>query len=303
MIRTAISPRFAISTLGRPRDLPGDFTGPRYSPEIRRESNLNAMPRRDTPEAKMPVDLQRALERAGLEAPTRWDDVTASTNGTALAMAADGAPEWTLVGAGHQTAGKGRLGRTWHDRAGEALMVSIVLRPAMAPPDAGLLTLLAGAAWAEAIEEVAPLPVRCGWPNDLLVGPAKVGGILAESSVAPDGSALAHVVIGSGVNLVAPEDMPGAVGLGTDVDPTELLGAFLRSFRRGYHPSAKSFADDVTTRWRTVAATLGRRVLATTTGGGSVEGVAVDLDRSGGLVVETDRGREVVTFGALEHLD
>jgi BirA family transcriptional regulator, biotin operon repressor / biotin---[acetyl-CoA-carboxylase] ligase len=261
------------------------------------------MPRRDTPEAKMPVDLERALELAGLEAPTRWDDVTTSTNGIALAMAADGAPQWTLVGAGHQTAGKGRLGRTWHDRAGEALMVSIVLRPAMAPSDAGLLTLLAGAAWAEAIEEVVRLPVRCRWPNDLLVGPAKVGGILAESAMAPGGSALAHVVIGSGVNLVAPDDVPGAVGLGTDVDPTELLGAFLRSFRRGYHPSAETFADDVTTRWRTVAATLGRRVLATTTDGPSVEGVAVDLDRSGGLVIDTDRGRETVTFGALEHLD
>jgi BirA family transcriptional regulator, biotin operon repressor / biotin---[acetyl-CoA-carboxylase] ligase len=249
------------------------------------------------------VDLERALELAGLRAPTRWDDVTTSTNETALAMAAGGAPEWTLVGAGHQTAGKGRLGRTWHDRAGEALMVSIVLRPAIAPSDAGLLTLLAGAAWAGAIEEVVGRTVRCRWPNDLLVGQAKVGGILAESSVTPGGRSLAHVVIGSGVNLVAPDGVRGAAGLGTGADPTELLGAFLRSFSGGYRSSADSFAVAVTTRWRTVAATLGRRVLATRTDGGSVEGLAVDIDRTGGLVIDTDEGREMVAFGELQHLD
>ena len=60
--------------------------------------------------------LRRALEAVGLTAPVRWDEVTESTNATALAMAAAGTPEWTLVAAGHQTAGRGRQGRAWVDR-------------------------------------------------------------------------------------------------------------------------------------------------------------------------------------------
>ena len=74
------------------------------------------------------VDLERSLRSAGLTAPVRWDEVTGSTNATAAALALQGAPEWTLVGAGHQTQGRGRQGRRWEDEPGGALMVSVVLR-------------------------------------------------------------------------------------------------------------------------------------------------------------------------------
>ena len=75
-------------------------------------------------------DLERALAGAGLAAPVRADEVTGSTNATALAMAGEGAPEWTLVAAGHQTDGRGRRGRSWTDREGSSLICSFVLRPA-----------------------------------------------------------------------------------------------------------------------------------------------------------------------------
>ena len=68
------------------------------------------------------VDLERAFADLGLDAPVRFDEVTGSTNATALEMAEAGAPEWTLVAAAHQTAGGGPLGRWWTDRAGAALM-------------------------------------------------------------------------------------------------------------------------------------------------------------------------------------
>jgi BirA family biotin operon repressor/biotin-[acetyl-CoA-carboxylase] ligase len=248
------------------------------------------------------VDLERALRDAGLAAPARWLEVTGSTNAAAMAMADEGAPEWTLVGAGHQTRGRGRLGRTWHDRAGGSLMTSIVLRPPLAPADAGILTLLAGAAWAEAASEVAALPVRCRWPNDLMLGDDKLGGILAEASVAADGS-VRHVVIGSGVNLSPPTEADGAAGLGGDVDATVLLTAFLRALRTGYRPGDTRFADGVTTRWRNVSATLGRTVRATRVDGVAVEGRATDVDAGGSLLVETDAGLQTVTFGDLHHLD
>jgi len=91
-------------------------------------------------------DLIAALAAIRVSAPVRADEVTGSTNASALAMAEDGAPAWTLVAAGHQTDGRGRLGRTWTDVPGRAVLVSVVLRPALPPARLGLLSLAAGAA-------------------------------------------------------------------------------------------------------------------------------------------------------------
>ncbi len=245
-------------------------------------------------------ELERALAAAGLHAPVRFEEVTGSTNATALALADQGAVEWTLVAAGHQTAGRGRMGRTWVDRPGEALMCSFVLRPAtLDPAAAGLIPLLAGAAMAEAAAEVSGADVRCTWPNDLLLAGGKVGGILVESAV-EDGR-LRHVVVGAGVNLSAPPDVPDATDLG-GVDPAVLLTAFLRAFRDGYVPDHPGFAERVRARWRERSATLDTDVEAIDHDGSAIRGRAVDVDERGALVIETDRGVVVVTSGEVRHL-
>jgi BirA family biotin operon repressor/biotin-[acetyl-CoA-carboxylase] ligase len=205
--------------------------------------------------------LRRALGAAGLTAPVRWDEVTESTNATAVAMAAEGAPEWTLVGAGHQTAGRGRLGRPWVDRPGGALMCSVVLRPAWDLERLGLVSLAAGVAMAEAASELSGREVRCKWPNDLMVGESKVGGILGEAGIA--GGHVDHVVVGVGVNLDVPDEVPGAGAIGR-VDEETLLSGFLERFRSLIERSAEGISG----RWRAASATLGRRVEATTVGGG-----------------------------------
>ena len=242
------------------------------------------------------TELERALALAGLSAPVYWHEVTGSTNALAADLAEAGAPQWTLVGAGHQTAGRGRLGRTWVDRPGGALMTSLVLRPAVAPEALGLLTLLAGAAWAEAAREISGLDVRCKWPNDLLVGGAKAGGMLASSSVA--GHEVRWVVVGSGLNLEAP-DVEGSTGLG-DLDRVALLGGFLMRVRQSLE--APSFAEDVVARWSDVAATLGRRVAAAGVDGTRLEGLAIAVDALGRLIVETVDGRAAVASEQVEHL-
>ena len=247
------------------------------------------------------ADLERALRLAALVAPARWDEVTGSTNDTALQMAEAGTPEWTLVGANHQTEGKGRLGREWIDDPGGALMVSLVLRPALEPSDAGILTVLAGLAWAEAASAASGRQVRCKWPNDLLLDDRKAGGILSESALDLDGG-LRHVVIGSGINLEAPPGVAEAAGLGPRADPTELLGDFLRRFSQGYGTGGDAAADMVSNRWRQVSASAGRRVRARRLDGQSIEGVAVDIDHGGSLIVETADGLATVTSGELEHL-
>jgi BirA family biotin operon repressor/biotin-[acetyl-CoA-carboxylase] ligase len=245
------------------------------------------------------LDLERALAAAGLRAPVRWEEVTGSTNATAYELAMGGAPEWTLVAAGHQTAGRGRLGRTWEDVAGRALLCSIVLRPSLPPEDAGLLTLLAGAAWAETAREVAGVDATAKWPNDLLVGEAKAGGVLAESRVV-DGR-IDVAILGSGVNLVPPRRDPPVAGLGADADPTDLLAGFLARFRAGYEAEPSRLSDEVRSRWRAVAATLGREVEAARTDGVPIRGRAVDIDARGGLVLDTRDGLAVVAFGEVVH--
>ena len=245
--------------------------------------------------------MREAAREAGISALFRFDEVTESTNATALRMAAEGAPEWSLVAADHQTAGRGRLGRTWVSEPGEALLFSLVLRPRIAPAHAGVLTLLAGVAMAEAARISCGAKVRCRWPNDLMVGESKAGGVLAESVVAED--RISYVVLGVGVNVSgAPAEVSEAASLGGG-DPAALLSAFLRGFRWRYRPAEPEFADEVLDAWREVSVTLGRRVRAETLHGCTVEGTALDVDERGNLVVDVDGARETVGFGEVAHLD
>jgi BirA family biotin operon repressor/biotin-[acetyl-CoA-carboxylase] ligase len=241
--------------------------------------------------------LRRALEAVGLTAPVRWDEVTDSTNATALAMAAAGAPEWTLVAAGHQTAGRGREGRAWVDRPGAALMCSLVLRPSLTPDRLGLMSLAAGVAMAEAASGASGKAVRCKWPNDLLVGESKVGGILGEAEIIE--GRIRHVVVGVGVNLDAPEGVEGAGAIG-DVEDEALLTGFLKRFRSMIEGSLEEIPD----RWRAVSHTLGRTIEGTTVDGSSVRGIAADLDDTGALLIDTEEpgGRVRVAFGEIQHL-
>jgi BirA family biotin operon repressor/biotin-[acetyl-CoA-carboxylase] ligase len=209
----------------------------------------------------------------------RWFPEAGSPNPGAADRAREGAVDGLVVGAYHQTAGRGRRGRTWESRPGTSLLVSVVLRPAPA-----LVTLAAGVAAAEACEAVAGVPVRLKWPNDVLVAPgeAKVGGILSELI----GDA---AVVGLGLNLTwAPE---GAAFLGPSVDRTALLHAWLAGL------DALDAPGDVLTRYRERCATIGRRVRVQLPGE-SVEGVAEGVDEEGRLVVD---GR-VLSAGDVVHL-
>jgi BirA family transcriptional regulator, biotin operon repressor / biotin---[acetyl-CoA-carboxylase] ligase len=229
----------------------------------------------------------------------RFDEVTGSTQATAVRLAIDGAPEWTLVAASHQTAGRGRLGRAWTDQPGRALLFSLVLRPPLQPDAIGTVSLLAGTALTTACREVAAADATCKWPNDVLVTGRKAGGILAETRVVA--SRVEFVVVGIGVNLGSPpSDVPNAAAV--HADDEMLLTAFLVAFARAYRPSNASFRHDVVASYRGVCSTLGNRIRARTTGGKVVEGDAVDVDETGSLVVRVGETVERVRFGEVEHL-
>jgi BirA family transcriptional regulator, biotin operon repressor / biotin---[acetyl-CoA-carboxylase] ligase len=245
-------------------------------------------------------DLLGALAAIPVIAPVRADEVTGSTNAAAIELAEAGAPEWTLVSAAHQTEGRGRLGREWTDVADRALMFSFVLRPALPPGRASVLTLLAGACMTEAIRDVAGRRVSCKWPNDIVLHDAKVGGILAESAV--DDDLLRYVVVGVGVNLETPEGVPGAGAIGELAGQRDLLTGFLTRFASIYATRDASLPERVRQAWVPVSATIGQAVRATTTHGHEVTGRAIGIDEFGSLLLSTDTGEVRVAFGEIEHL-
>jgi BirA family transcriptional regulator, biotin operon repressor / biotin---[acetyl-CoA-carboxylase] ligase len=244
--------------------------------------------------------LRQALKEIGIDAPVHYDEITNSTNSSALRLAELGYPEWTIAAAGHQTAGRGRLGRTWVSIPGQSLLFSMVLRPDLEAEGAVLVTLLAGAAMARACHSVADADVRCKWPNDLVLPEGKVGGILTEAKV--HDRRIEHLVVGAGINLGAPpSDVENAAAVRAQATP--LLVAFLRRFREIYPPIGPAFGPATLRAYTPLCATLGRQVQARTMDGRIVDGMAVDIDRGGNLVVRTEEGMHTVGFGEIEHLD
>ena len=253
--------------------------------------------------------VAEAAHAAGLPVPASFVDATGSTNADLMAAADADAPEWSVLVAGHQTAGRGRLGRAWEEPPGSSLLVSVLLRPSMPPAKAPLASLAAALAVAEAIGiAAAGLPARCEWPNDVVTAEGrKLAGVLVESRTT--GNRLLHVVVGAGVNLTqAPGDLPGQTRLqptsvvieGAPADAQGLLTAYLRRLAHWYDRAG--FQPAVRDAFRRRCSTIGRRVRATTVDGTTVEGEATAIGELGELIVATPAGEVAVSSGELERL-
>ena len=127
-----------------------------------------------------------------------------STNQTAREMASDGAPDGTVIIAREQSAGRGRLQRSFFSPGGTGLYMSLILRRSLHAADALRLTPLAAVATAEAIEEMIGHKVDIKWVNDIYLGGKKVCGILIEGAVDPTTQSLSYAVVGIGVNITPP---------------------------------------------------------------------------------------------------
>lgn len=219
-----------------------------------------------------------------------------STSHRAAELVVDGAASWTVVVADEQTRGRGRRGSTWRSPAGAGLWMSVVLRHDVLDGDvrpgrtrSGGLPLLIGLACAEGIESLLPkIEVGIKWPNDLLVGGSKVGGILCE---AVDDA----VVAGIGINVADAPDIEG-VGLpptaleieaGTSLERGDLAEAILRRLRLRLHERTPFHEALPELRRRDVLE--GRAVETEQEGPGRASGV----DASGALVLIRDDGSEV----------
>ena len=146
-----------------------------------------------------------------------------STNTVLKSLAAEGAPASLALIAGEQTAGRGRMGRSFYSPADSGLYLSLLLRPNVSAVEATRLTACAAVAVAETIEELSGRPAQIKWVNDIFVDGRKVCGILTEASVDCENGMMHYVIIGLGVNTRVPagdfpEELKGIAGAAFDAD-------------------------------------------------------------------------------------
>lgn len=254
----------------------------------------------------LPQEFADALaivrERLGIFAHRiLWYPDVGSTNDIAAALADHDDEEGLVVIADRQTAGRGRLGRSWASPPGVGIYLSAVLRPpsTVAP----LLTIAAGVAVADGIASATGLSTHLKWPNDVQVGERKLAGILAEGAVS-------HVVLGIGVN-VQPAAYPADVSaratsieseLGRSVDRGLVLAECLAALASRYRELLIGSRRAVIDTWRKRAEPmLGRRV-EWDSASGRLSGLAVNIDDDGALIVTGASGTLRIRSGEVRWL-
>lgn len=261
----------------------------------------------------LPEELAAALTlsaaaRGAFGARLFYAAETGSTNDLAAAAAARGEPEGTTFVAGAQTAGRGRLGRTWFSPPGAGLYIStIVRRPSVAP----WVTLAGGVAVAEGIRAATGLPVQIKWPNDIVaVGGGgftarrKLAGILAEAASGAHG--VEHIVVGMGINLrpaaFPPELADRATSLETElgrpVDAGLVLAGVLSALNGTLAGLEEHGAAALRGRWTALSPSA--HGAAIEWDGGS--GVSAGLDADGALLVRTGDGLARIIAGEVRWL-
>lgn len=287
----------------------------------------------------VPPDIAEALARLRPGSAVRPEVVyfasVASTNDIAARLAERSAPQLTAVVAEQQTAGRGRLGRTWFSPPGAGLYVSIVLRPALGPalgpgpitvlkngpgpmtvlkngpgPTAGrlvaLVSLTAGVAFAEAVRVCTQLPVAIKWPNDLVIDRRKLAGILTEAP----GGRFEYLIVGFGLNLRSaaypPEIADRATSieaeLGRSSDRGAILAQCLESMALWTDALRAGKADAILDRWRSLAPSARGARVEWTDAAGPREGVTEGIDDGGALLVRTGAAVERIIAGEVKWL-
>ena len=245
------------------------------------------------------------MKNATGDPPLLLLEEVASTNDELLQLAAQGAVDGTALAASRQTAGRGRRGHSWHSLPGRHVFVSVLHRSRLGAPQLAGLTLDIGVAVAGVIDSLG-LSTTLKWPNDILLGGKKVGGILCELV---DSGAGPSVVIGLGLNVQAvelPSDLAQATTLAAalpdevELDRETLTIDLVRAIRRACAAYDARGAPDIGA-WQARSPSMGRRVRQVSDRrAGLITGVAAD----GALLVHWDGGEGPERFlaGELEPL-
>ncbi|MEA2040328.1 MAG: biotin--[acetyl-CoA-carboxylase] ligase [Thermodesulfobacteriota bacterium] len=221
-----------------------------------------------------------------------------STNTLTKDLAAGGAPEGTLVLAEEQTAGRGRMGRPWLSPRYANLLFSVLLRPHLKADQVFILTMTFALAASDGVEAVSGLKPMIKWPNDLYLGPKKLGGLLTEFSV--KGKSADYVVLGLGLNVNwHPSDRESILYPATSIreetnkkiSREELLTGILVQFEDSYRDVTLRMSDQFYKKWNERSMLFKKKVEIETVDG-RICGEALRINRNGALIISKDNGEE-----------
>ena len=235
---------------------------------------------------------------------------TGSTNADLARLLSEGATTPIVVVAEEQTAGRGRLDRTWTSPAGASLLMSVGVHPGLPVATWGWLPLLAGVAVTRAIADSTGFIVNLKWPNDVVCGDSgirKMGGILAERTPAGD------AIIGIGLNVDLRHDerpvpsatslwMEGAGRVPRDVVLCAIVSSLLDVVDQWVAAGGDTQRSGLAAEYASRCVTLGQTVTVDQPGGRSVTGVATAISEAGALIVVTPNGSHTVSAGDVRHL-
>ena len=254
------------------------------------------------------------LSKAGITGRIKTADVfrvevrktVTSTNTILREIAAKGEPEGFVLATEEQTAGKGRMGRSFHSPAGHGVYFSLLLRPGCKAGDATLITSAAAVAAARAIEDVTGVRVGIKWVNDLFLNGKKVCGILTEAAFGMESGLVESAVLGIGINITRPEKgFPGMLedvaaaltdrSTGDSGERCRLIAAVLDRFWRYYQNlPAREFLDE----YRARSIILGQDIYVLS-GSGKKPARALEIDDECRLVVRY-KNDEIATLDSGE---
>ncbi|MCX6826012.1 MAG: biotin--[acetyl-CoA-carboxylase] ligase, partial [candidate division Zixibacteria bacterium] len=228
-----------------------------------------------------------------------------STNSIASQLAANGAPEGTMVIAERQTRGRGRMGRQWYSPEKKGLYCSIILCPKLHPTLAPGISLMTATALADTISSYDDMDVKIKWPNDILISGRKVSGILTELSAELD--RINYVIVGVGININQkmsdfPEELRNKatsvrIGIKEKIRRVEFLQKFLLNFENEYRIFKKSGLEQVRKKILKYSF-LHNKEIKLKSGRKLICGTVIDIDKVGQLVVDTKDG--IFAFNAGE---
>jgi BirA family transcriptional regulator, biotin operon repressor / biotin---[acetyl-CoA-carboxylase] ligase len=235
-----------------------------------------------------------------------------STNTAAMEAASTGSPEGSVFLAEEQLTGRGRGANAWQSPRSTGIYCSVVLRPAVPPSDALILSLAAGLAVRSAVLDVYPgLAVDMKWPNDLLIGDKKFCGILTEMNA--EVTRVRYIVVGIGINVnqatfhkeLADQATSLRIATGTEGSRVELAAALLKSLDREIR---NLFGDSaarqgVLSRFTECSSWVRGRRVCVTDNGTTIEGTTEGLDDRGFLLVRTEQGVQTVLSGTVRKVD
>jgi BirA family biotin operon repressor/biotin-[acetyl-CoA-carboxylase] ligase len=263
-----------------------------------------------TPEKVTPDEIGFGLKSDFIGRNIHYEEKVESTQKIAHRLAAEGAPDGTVVVAEEQTSGRGRMDRRWHSPKYTGIWMSIILRPNLPPHQAPQLTLVTAVAVVQAIEEVTGLTPQIKWPNDILIDGRKTTGILTELQA--DSDRIHAIIIGIGINVnQSQEDFPEEISqiatslltaAGKTVSRASLMQEifvrleklYLTYLNNGFHP--------IKLLWESYALSLGKDIIARTVAG-DIKGKAMGITDEGVLKILQEDGEVRHVYSADIYLD